>query len=380
MDERQRILKLVEDGKISADEAVKLLEAFSKQQSTSDEEQASRGSSSEQKQKGFEDLFSKAFNNRKVDEFMRDLRDDLSEFSDKMSTLFNTTLSKVKEADVEFPFGEKIEFDQVYSFAVDQVQSVEVDIPNGKLYVKEATDDFVKVSAHVKTPRKLNEDDTAGRFLEHFVVLKDGKLDISTQSKFAQVDVRIELPKKAYDVVVTRLFNGSIEMQSFESTLVKAKTYNGSVKAESITFAYADLKTVNGSIEARFIQGDDLEAETANGRIYIDGDVQEVEAESVSGNVAVTTVASKARKVKAKTVAGSVELYVPKTISIDGQAMTSFGKIDVGLADVTTRINDEQLMMKTVHFNKLVEEAALVKVIGESKTGTVIVRYTTFAE
>ena len=396
-DERKRILKLVENGTISADEAINLLEALSKQKESAQaippstyvepvqkqgQEQQSTYEQQDQKRKatGFEDLFGKLGNNKKMDELLHELRHDLSEFSGRMMTLMNTTLSKVKDFDVEFPFGEKVEFDKNYVFNVEEVRGFEIDIPNGRVTIEKGSEPTIQVETHVKTSKVESELETMERFTDRFVVLKDDKIEITTQSKMAHVALRILVPEKHYDLFVIRLLNGSISLNTVDAKLIKVKTYNGSIKVEDVNFEHADLQSANGSIEARGISGDDLEAETANGRVYIDGAVREVEAESVNGHVVVTTTSSKPHKVKARTVAGSVELYVPKDVSLDGKVISNFGRTDVGLPDVTTRLEEDQFLLKTLHFDKIIADAPVLKLIGESRTGSIIVRYTTRGE
>ena len=203
MDERKRILKLVEDGTISADEAINLLEALSKQKESAQattpstyvepvQTQGQEQSTYEQQDKkrkttGFEDLFSKLSNNKKVDELLHELRHDLSEFSGRMMTLMNTTLSKVKDFDVEFPFGEKVEFDKNYVFNVEEVRGFEIDIPNGRVTIEKGTEPTIQVETHVKTSKLESELETIERFTDGFVQLKDDKVEITTQVKMAHV-------------------------------------------------------------------------------------------------------------------------------------------------------------------------------------------------
>ena len=400
MDERKRILKLVENGTISAEEAIKLLEALSQQkeptqstaptvyntseQTTNEEPSFTFEEEKKRKTTGFEDLFSKLGNkdlNKKVDELMQELRHDLSEFSGRMMTMMNTTLTKVKDFDVEFPFGEKVEFNKSYAFNAEEVKGFEIDIPNGRVTVEKGTaNPNVIIEAVIKTQKKETEQDTIEAFTDGFVELNDGKIEVATQSKLSHVVLNIILPEKQYDVFIIRLLNGGITINDMEAKLVKVKTYNGALKVENVVFDHANLQSANGAIEARGIQGDDIEAETANGRIYIDGDVKEVEAESVNGHVVVTTTSQKAYKVKARTMAGSVELYIPKHVSLDGQVTSNLGRTDVGLGDVAIRTGEGQFLQKTCYFNKMVEDAPLLKLVGEARTGSIIVRYTTQGE
>ncbi|WP_042471182.1 SHOCT-like domain-containing protein [Bacillus ndiopicus] len=393
--ERQRILKLVESGTISAEEAIVLLEALGKgepvqattpiapkveEQQTTNDDFSKVEETEKRKSTGFEDLFNKAFNdkeaNHKMNEFMNDLKEDLSQFSNRMMGLMNGAFSKVKEFDFEFPFGEKVEFNKTYVYDADEIKGFEVDLPSGKLTIEKATDNKVLVEANVKvTKSDNNEEQTIAKFTNDFITLHDGKLTIATAAKMSSVDLRIHVPEKHYDILIVRLLNGSVTASDIQSTLLKLKTYNGAIRIENVEFQRADLNSGNGMIEARLVKGEDLEAESVNGRIYIDGDIQEIEAESVSGAVTLTTSSDKARKLKGSAVAGTVELYVPKHLALDGRVTTNFGKTDVGLPDVAVSTSEDQFLLKTAHFSKVVEGAPVLKLVGETRTGSVIVRY-----
>ncbi len=397
--ERKRILTLVENGTITAEEAIVLLEKLGKTESNVDsnsvelpqtlkttektyEDTTSSSASEEPKKKsasGFEDIFGKAFNskegNGKVEDIVNELKKDLTEFGARMSTLFNTTFSKVKGFENDVPFGEKFEFKNNYAFNADEVKGLDIDVPNGKIEVFKTTEPFVTIDVTVKTTLQESEEKTKDQFLENFVRLFDGKLVIQTPSKFSQVQLKLGLPEKIFDILFIRSLNSKVEMDSVHAKILKVNLVNGSVNIRQVEFDHADLKTKNGSIETRFVKGEDLETETVNGRIYIEGDLKEVEAESVNGPVVITTTSEKARKVKATTLAGSVELYVPKTVSLDGKLLTNLGKIDLGLHDISDKSTDDAMLQKVTYFDKIIEDANVLKVVGESRTGTVLVRY-----
>jgi len=405
--ERKRILQLVQNGTISADEAIVLLEALSKQnestqlpanppvvsqesqpvkedvstQSHSSQEHheysETKNEQTKSKSSGFEDLFGNIFNNKEsANQFVNELKQDLSQFSSRMMDVMNSTFSKVKDFDLEFPFGNKIEFDKTYSFDAAEIKGIELDIPNGRVDVVKAEDERFLIEAQIKTSAANQDEDLSKeRFVQDFVTFINGKLTISTTTKMSQVNLRLVVPKQQYDVVLLRLLNGGVTIQNLDAKLLKVKTYNGAIKIDESTFQNADIQSGNGSIELRHVKGEDLEAETVNGRIYIDGDIQEVEAESVNGAVIVTTTSSSARKLKARTVAGAVEMYIPKTLSLNGQVSTNFGKTDVGLADIEKRSEEDQFLQKTLRFDKILENQPVLKLSGETRSGSIIVRY-----
>ncbi|MEK5079386.1 DUF4097 family beta strand repeat-containing protein [Solibacillus sp. FSL W7-1436] len=400
-EERKRILKLVESGTITAEEAIVLLEKLSSEKESTPSQAApveqpvfeekyeeeplnAEPVFEEQKEKrkttGFEDIFGKSFNdkefNKKMDEFMGDIKQDLTQFSTRMTGLVGAALTKFKELDIDTPFGEKVEFTKTYAYPVADVKGVELEIANGKVDIVRATDDLVTVNVTGKTPLKGTEEETIAHTTENMSKLTNDKLFIQSTNKFAQVKVQVAIPEKHYDVIIAKLLTGSVSIEQVDAKLVKARTHNGVIRLENAIFDHAELQTSNGAVEARQIKGEDLEIGTANGRIYVDGELNEVEAESMNGHVVITTTSAEAHKIKARALAGSVEIYVPKTVALDGQVFSNFGKADIGLSDVHVTEEEEQFLSKSVRFTKELEGAKLLKLVGESRTGTVLVRYT----
>lgn len=400
-EQRKRILQLVEDGTISAEEAIVLLEKLSAQKEStpppaqpvtppvlekkSEEpvftaEPFEETKNEKRQTTGFEDIFGKSFNdkdfNKKMDEFMGDIKKDLSQFSTRMTGIIGAALTKIKDLDIETPFGEKVDFAKSYAYPAADIRSLELDIANGKVELVKASEDLITVQVDGKTPLKGTAEETITQIAEDLIKVTDGKLFLQSTNKFTQLKVKIAIPEKHYDVVIVRLLNGGISMENLDVKLLKARTYNGGIRVEHTKFDHAELQTSNGAVETRHVIGEDLEIETANGRIYVDGDLKEVEAESMNGHVVVTTSSAAAHKIKARALAGSVELYVPKSVALDGQIFSNFGKADVGLSDVKVYEEEDQLLLKSVRFTKELEGAKLLKITGESRTGTVLVRYT----
>lgn len=398
-EQRKRILQLVENGTITADEAIVLLEKLSdKNESTpppvqpvvplakqKEDEPVFKAEPVEEAQEqrkttGFEDIFGKSFNdkefNKKMDDFMGDIKKDLSQFSTRMTGIVGAALSKLKDLDIDTPFGEKVEFSKTYAYPAMDVRSIELDIANGKIDVIQTMDDLITIHVQGKTVLKGTEEETIAHITESLVAKTDDKLMIKSENKLTQLKVQLAIPKKHYDVFIARLLNGGITVANLDAKLIKARTYNGAIRIEHTQFDHAELQTSNGAVDARTVKGADLEIETGNGRIYVDGELKEVEAESMNGHVVVTTTSAEAHKIKARALAGSVEIYVPKTVALDGQIFSNFGKADVGLNDVQLYEEEEQFLLKSVRFTKELEGAKLLKLSGESRTGTVLVRYT----
>lgn len=391
--ERQRILELVEKGTISAQEAITLLEALEQpskstqnvmndvvnedQYSTADKESVFKDESQNEQQSQKDEDFSKYFQ-----EEMRDFRKDLSQIGSLFMDMMNTAVKKVKEFDVTSPFGDKFEFTHTEEVSAERVDKIIAELPNGNFALETAEGDSFQVICKVKAPFvNDSEEETRANFLEQFVVKEDGdSLRILSQLKLVQVNVKVLVPKDKLEKLSVRLMNGNVTLQDTDFEQLKVKTLNGAIKGSKFNFGKAEVDSSNGSIELTNVRGKDLEAETLNGRVYLDGALDEVAAKSVNGHVVVTTCSTNSSKIKAQTVAGAVELYVPRTLSLSGKIVTNFGKVDVGIQDVSKIESQDQFLSKVVRFDKKIENANRLFIEGESKTGAVLVRYTTTDE
>ena len=77
-----------------------------------------------------------------------------------------------------------------------------------------------------------------------------------------------------------------------------------------------------------------------------------MEAQSLSGHVVVTTTNVEAEKIEAKTMSGSVEIYIPSGISLSGEIASNMGRLDLQIDDVDRTAEHEQLLQRTIRFKK----------------------------
>lgn len=382
-EERKRILDLVEKGTISAQEALVLLEALGTDKAkpnvsayagpgTSDVHNHSTHTNSE--------THNKKTTSSQAEDFMEDIKRDFSQFSDRFMQFMQTAVGKMKSFDFDMPFGEPNEFHHTFTKELADFKEVTVDIANGKFEIYPSQDGQVRAECHVKVYRAPNEEDGKKDFFEKFVFVVDQqRLRIISDMKTTSVNVVLYVPKQMYDSISVRLFNGAFISKHLEVGRFKVKTANGKIELKNIQLEDGEIQTANGAINIKDAIGNKVDAETINGRIYIDGHLKDIEAQSVNGHVVVTTKNPEARKVEGRAVAGTVEIYVPSTVALQGDVSSNFGKMDVSLPDVTRLNEQEHFLQKNIRFTKELTDSTAVPLYikGEAKTGSIIVRYTT---
>ncbi|PID20930.1 hypothetical protein CSV61_11925 [Sporosarcina sp. P3] len=354
--ERIRILTMLEEGKITADEALKLLEAMGKE---SEKETAEESSS--------------------ADAFFEDIRKEFVTAGDRFMQFMDTAVHRVKEFDFEAPFSKSVSFTHTESKSVEDIEEIIIHIDHGSVEIHPSDDEEITAKFSVK---HFNTDSEAGalnQFLEKLLFVKDGnKLRIGSDLKMLQVNLHLYVPTSVhYSKLSVRLLNGGCSLEGVDFKDLRIKTANGKIECADIKFDEAELETANGMVRLLKVTGEKLEAETLNGRVYVDGAVQDVDAKSLNGNVTLTTSSAAAKRLEAKSISGSVEIYFPSSISVKGEITSNMGKLDLQLHDVSRVEEQEQFLHRTIRFSKTAEDETKepLHVTGESKTGSVMVRY-----
>jgi len=312
-----------------------------------------------------------------MDEFIEDIRKDFVTVGDRFMQFMQTTVERMKGFDFDTPFGGSSTFHHTIVKQADDLDEILVDVDHGSVSIHATETPEIRAEFTVKSFNGRSEEDAKKEFLDKMIFLKDeGKLRYLSDLKLSQVSVDLFIPKQDYRKISVRLLNGNFNMKDITVDRLYTKTANGKVDVERIEFKEAELEAGNGSIRLNESTGETLEAETINGRVYVSGKLKDVEAKSLNGHVVVTTTDAAAQKIDAKTVSGSVEIYIPSDAPLRGEISTNMGRLDLQLKDVSKTTEQEQFLHRTIIFNKDMEgDSTPLHVHGEAKTGSVIVCY-----
>lgn len=382
--ERKRILTMLENGTISMDEALTLLEAMEKNTTPPSNEknfqQVEDIKNDETKFERENQQYESKNSNEKdpaMDEFFEDIKKDFVTVGDRFMQFMQTAVEKMKDFDFDKPFGGSSTFHHTMVKQADDLEEILIDIDHGSVSVHATDTEEIKAEFIVKSFNGRSEEEAKKEFLDKLIFLKDeGKLRLLSDLKLSQVNVDLFVPKRDYKKISARLLNGHFALKDLSVDRLYTKTANGKVDVDRIDFKEAELEAGNGSIRLNESTGAMLEAETINGRVYVSGELKDVEAKSLNGHVVVTTTDTAAQRIDAKTVSGSVELYIPSDIPLRGEISTNMGRLDLQLKDVNKSTEQEQFLHRSISFSKELEsESTPLHIHGEAKTGSVIVCY-----
>lgn len=362
-EERKRILKMVEDGKLSVDEALTLLEELEKASKTAEEKQEdivkdlSTAVHFEEAKK--EEPFNYKFNSAK----------------DKFIDFVDSAFKKIKDADLDFNFGHSIDISHIFQQSDVYFKDIEIDIANGSVKVFPWKQTDVRIECEAKVYRSETQDEARQKFLNDVVfTIKDEKLKFSTQQKWIKLNAVIYVPEKDYEKLKLRTFNGPIESENITVSSFKAKTANGKINMKKLQSKHAEMETVHGQITVENSLVDHIEAETISGMIKVDGDYKKVDVHSFNGDVYCTVNGSRCEYIETKATTGSLEVALPPFSEVNGELKTNLGSFNVHLDGIEIIEEKSDVIQKVLRFKSIKDPKSGLKLDADTKTGSVTVK------
>ncbi|MGX7419049.1 SHOCT-like domain-containing protein [Carnobacterium gallinarum] len=196
MNQKERILDLVKQGLITAEEALVLLENTTKP-------------ASEKTKVDVEDEYPDDWK-ESVNETMNQVTEKVTEASAQVSKFAKKTLESVnehldwKEVQVKVPKITSTELTHEFIFSEDESKVIDLKVANGKVVFKNGVGTDLKIVANVKIYGKLNEDETSlDAYLKRITIEEEeGKLDFISENKRINGNLVVYLPQRAYEIHV----------------------------------------------------------------------------------------------------------------------------------------------------------------------------------
>lgn len=295
-DEKQMILEMLKEGKITVEEASNLIDALGGKKSRSNSDFVSKLS---QSLDSVIKRTSETISNFDLDNI------DINQFNIKGET--NTH----KEMRID-----------------DEINSINIDIPNGKVLVERASDSAITLTQDIWAKK--------GDLLDYLEIDINGdNLEVGINESYHNFDatsiLHLSLGKNLYDNLDIDLINGNIEIEDVDFNATNINSVNAKINIIN-SCGNIDINNTNGKIDLKNTNGY-LSVNNVNGSVYlsnISGESADINA--VSGNIRVDGLDVK--KYKADTHSGNIRIYNIKD-SKEVKLNSGFGNITVDSQDFT---------------------------------------------
>lgn len=273
-DEKQMILEMLKEGKITVEEANSLLESL--------------GGKKSRPENDFISKFSQSMENviKKTAETFENISNIDLDSIDINQYNIRGKVNTHKEMRIE-----------------DEINNIRIEIPNGKLSIERANDSAITVNQDIWAKKS--------DLIDYLDIDIDGdKLVIRTNEKYennnASAVLNLALGKNLYESLKVDLVNGEIQIEDVDFTNVELDSVNSKVNIINLS-GDIHVNNVNGKIDIKNTNGN-LNVENVNGSIYLSNITgQSANAETISGNIRVDGLDSKS--FKADTNSGNIRIY-----------------------------------------------------------------------
>ncbi len=362
LEKRKRILKMVEKGNLSAEEALLLLEKLEPDHKSIEEKNESivtelstiiRSERTQSQNKG---------NTTSV-------KHSLLDFVDK-------AFQKIKDFDLDFNFGTSLSVRHIFSHTDVFVTDIDIDVANGSVRLIPWTERDVRVECEANVYQVDSQDEARRSFINNVLFsIEDGKLKLSVQQKKMKVNSILYVPTEVYETISVRLFNGSIDGEGLRTKNFKAKTANGKITVDGFHSDKLEVETANGHITLTDISSIHVEAETINGTIRVDGSYEKLDLQSFNGNIICNVNDTKCETVLIKSTTSNIDLFIPKQRSLMGELKTNIGNFQCDLPSIERKEEKSEVVQKYLKFKTtLNEEREPLLLDIETKTGSIIIK------
>ncbi|WP_434121689.1 SHOCT-like domain-containing protein [Salinicoccus roseus] len=260
MDNKDRILKMLEEGKITSEEAVRLLDAI---ESKPDREQTAQneGSSQEHTRNTAEEDSKDVFQ-QFMSEFQRYVNTDKANqaFSQVKSRLegqkqtaqvyktFEKAFDNVKNSTIDSMFTQGSK-NRLIETIEDSYSNISVDITNGN--VKVVPTDRVTTAKFEVTPFYRKLDKQRNYFQDIICEVKNDELIIVSDIRTARVNVELQVNPSIVNRLIVSGSNGNVSIEGQEFNDLTVDLLNGSINLDETASSSAFIRTSRGNVNVK---------------------------------------------------------------------------------------------------------------------------------
>ncbi|MCM3714627.1 DUF4097 family beta strand repeat-containing protein [Halalkalibacter oceani] len=359
MEERKMILKMIEDGKITAEEGLKLLEAIDK----GEKEQQETGVSTK-------------VNWDEGESYRKRARQTTTSAANMFTSFIESTIQKIKDVDLDFNFGPAIEIDHIFQHRESSPTALDISLENGSLSFQPWDEPDVRIECQAKVYRVKDSEEARRFFLQQSTFrVNENKLMFHTKTKSMKVQATVYVPRTTFDHIKLYTFNGQINGKGIDADTLDVNAMNGAISFEQVQAKKVIAETVNGAIEYKDTTIDVIDVKTINGGITLAGTIQDLDAETVNGSITYEMAGlTESGYADLKATTGSVHLFVPKKLRVEGKLKTNVGSFAVGLADYEVLEEKKEFAQKTLSFIGNQDSSPRVKINALTNTGSIHVK------
>lgn len=354
-EEKLMILKMLEEGKITSEEAAKLIEALE----GSSKQAGPEGFSRQQRQQAnfydevekmrsrihdWKNDFKKNYNQKDFDRMV----DDFSQKAEKLGKNVASATYGVVDKVIDFVgsfvdtnafniFGSYTVVEKSFEAELAEGDNLEIEAVNGQVTVKKHLENKVIIRSKVRSPLNNADEilmfDKAEGTASLKIANKTGNLSVAHEVlvpaiKLGKVRLETTNGKISAEDTGAAVFesitkNAPVDLMGVSAEKVSLETKNARILLSYVIGKEVEINTTNSVIDIKNIKAENVKALSTNGRILLEnaqnyGDSAEIAMtlKTTNGGIKVNMndLENKGYKVKARTTNGGINLLIPEMV------------------------------------------------------------------
>lgn len=309
-EEKKIILRMLKEGKISEEEAIKLLDSISDDKKIDKDNLKSEAS----------DFVEKIYNAALK----------FGEKSQEVIGSINFDDFSLDDLNLNFKGSKNAEAERVVTESVEEIENPKLKIKNdnGKIRLYAWDNEEVEVRATV-----VYDDKYISSNYSFVTMEKDGDtIEIApdydrANSRHFNMNMAIAIPKKKFESIVLETQNSNISIGEILTKDLEIKSTNARISFVNVNADDAKFESFNGRISGEGISGKTLILKTTNGKITVKNlDTENVEMKTVNGSLSLDGIKENVKKVDAKTNNGNVNVSIKEVFKPIKAKITNYVK------------------------------------------------------
>lgn len=287
-DEKKLILRMLQEGKITEDEAITLLDSIK------DKKKATRTNTD------FDSLINKISETAtKIGKKSQEMVSNF-DFEDFTNTIFSSSTDLKNKA-------ERLASENI--IGLDE-PSLYVENQSGKIKIFSWDNEEIQVTADVSYDDRFIADtyDFISIRREDDKVYIEPNYD-SVSGRYFSINLNIALPEKHFKEISLKSTNANLEIENVKADSLLVKTINAKISGKNIEAKEGEVSSTNARISLEKLSGDKLEIKTTNGKIDVkDIDYLDLEMKTTNGSLVVANLGARTESIYAKTSNGNISI------------------------------------------------------------------------
>lgn len=361
-EERKRILKMVEKGELSAEEAITLIEKLEEEYKNKEAEMLN-------------ELSVEVLSTNDGQHESKQKTSKASSFAAKFMDFVDAALKKVKDLEFDFNFGQSVQFSHIFQLQKPNAVELSIHLLNGSVTVEPWNEEDIRVECEIKAFKTEEVTTAREMFLQYTQCQMEGnRFVFFTDKRTMKVNAIFYVPARIYQQVKIKLFNGPIRGERLKIENLKAKTANGMISFKQVEGKKVVMQTANGQIKLNQFSYDDVDLETINGLVDVNGQARKLDLQSFNGHLIVKMNEPSCHTIYAKTTTGNIDFDFPEHMAIDGEWKSNLGSFSYDPSQLTIIDEKNEVLQKKLRFTTNPLSENRLTLFAETKTGSIFLK------